>query len=417
MIKKYRAFTLIELLVVIAIVGILSGFIFVSMNSAITASKDAKRKADISAIAKAISMYSAQNAGALPSTGTSCDVCSNGCAGACANLYTNISPYLTSVPTDPNGATVYYKYTYSATLPSFTLQATLSSGYAYQFDSSTDRFSTIAYSSTCSLASVINVVTCAPITISPTEEACRCVYVGGNGTTNWTVPNGVTSVQYLVVAGGGAGVNSGASVGGGGGGAGGYRSSVSGELSGGGAAAESPLGVSIGDVLAIIVGKGSDANNYNSGNSQFASIIATGGGSGASCYSSGPGYSGGSGGGSSGSNMAAGNGISGQGSDGGRGAGTFGQAATGGGGGGGAGAVGGAASGASSPGSGGAGVVSNITGIDVTYARGGDGNTYNGGAGASGTNERGNGGNGGGGGGSSGGAGGSGVVIFRYIHP
>jgi prepilin-type N-terminal cleavage/methylation domain-containing protein len=34
---KHRAFTLIELLVVIAIIGILAGFIFVSMSASITA--------------------------------------------------------------------------------------------------------------------------------------------------------------------------------------------------------------------------------------------------------------------------------------------------------------------------------------------------------------------------------------------
>jgi prepilin-type N-terminal cleavage/methylation domain-containing protein len=125
-----KAFTLIELLVVIAIVGILSGFIFVSMNSAITASKDVKRKADLSAIAKVISMYSAQNGGALPSTGTSCDIC-NGCAGACADLYTNISPYLASVPTDPNGD----YYVYNSTGSCFTITAILSTYYTYGYDS------------------------------------------------------------------------------------------------------------------------------------------------------------------------------------------------------------------------------------------------------------------------------------------
>ncbi|MFA5368649.1 MAG: prepilin-type N-terminal cleavage/methylation domain-containing protein, partial [Candidatus Paceibacterota bacterium] len=68
----HRAFTLIELLVVIAIVGILSGFIFVSMSGATNAAKDAKRKSDLAAIAKAVTMYSIQNSGSLPSTDTAC---------------------------------------------------------------------------------------------------------------------------------------------------------------------------------------------------------------------------------------------------------------------------------------------------------------------------------------------------------
>jgi prepilin-type N-terminal cleavage/methylation domain-containing protein len=61
-----RAFTLIELLIVIAIVGILSGFVIVSMNGAINSAKDARRKADLSTISKAILEYSAQNNNAYP---------------------------------------------------------------------------------------------------------------------------------------------------------------------------------------------------------------------------------------------------------------------------------------------------------------------------------------------------------------
>jgi prepilin-type N-terminal cleavage/methylation domain-containing protein len=422
--KKIKAFTLIELLVVIAIVGILSGFIFVSMNSAITASKDAKRKADLSAIAKAISMYSAQNGGALPSTGTSCDVC-NGCGGACANLYTNIAPYLTSVPTDPNGATVYYKYTYSATLPSFTLQSTLSNGLVYQFDSATDGFSSIGYTSTCAAASVTNVVTCAPIFINSTEEACRCVYVGGNGTTTWTVPNGVTSVQYLVVAGGGGSADTGVYGSSGGGGGGGYRSSVSGESSGGGSVAESPLVVSNGDIIPITVGAGG-AKETNGLNSIFSTIVSLGGGHSTYNHS---GYNGGSGGGRGyDGSYVIGYGTAGQGYNGGIGYGSSGGPESSGGGGGAA-HIGYNAAGSNTPGgAGGAGVASLITGASVTYAGGGGGSgRYGGGAGGAGgggaggaIGTAGSPNTGGGGGGSCNGAGavgGSGVVIFRYTHP
>jgi hypothetical protein len=58
---------------------------------------------------------------------------------------------------------------------------------------------------------------------------------------NW--PKGEYNIQYLVIAGGGSGAGNGANGNqrGGGGGAGGYRSSISGESSGGGASAESPV--------------------------------------------------------------------------------------------------------------------------------------------------------------------------------
>ncbi|MFA5431916.1 MAG: prepilin-type N-terminal cleavage/methylation domain-containing protein [Candidatus Paceibacterota bacterium] len=55
------AFTLIELLVVIAIIGILSGLIVISMNASINSANDAKRKANIDAIRKALVIYSTVN--------------------------------------------------------------------------------------------------------------------------------------------------------------------------------------------------------------------------------------------------------------------------------------------------------------------------------------------------------------------
>ncbi|MDD4409927.1 MAG: prepilin-type N-terminal cleavage/methylation domain-containing protein, partial [Candidatus Pacebacteria bacterium] len=58
---KYKAFTLIELLVVIAIIGILAGFIIVSMSSAQGAASDARRKADINQLSKAIMIYKTNN--------------------------------------------------------------------------------------------------------------------------------------------------------------------------------------------------------------------------------------------------------------------------------------------------------------------------------------------------------------------
>ena len=60
------------------------------------------------------------------------------------------------------------------------------------------------------------------------------------------------TAEYLVVAGGGGGGN----YTGGGGGAGGYRSSVTGEASGGGASAESALSIALGTPYTVTVGAG-----------------------------------------------------------------------------------------------------------------------------------------------------------------
>ena len=257
-------------------------------------------------------------------------------------------------------------------------------------------------------------------------------------TSSGTFTNTIASlsVEYLVIAGGG-GV--GARRHAGGGGAGGYRCSVSGETSGRGASAESPLTLTTGNKT-VTVGAGGasspDNINSNSGanngsNSVFDSITSLGGGYGTT-YNTGTGQSGGCGGGSgaSGGSTSGGSGTAGQGYDGGAG-----QPNTGGGGGaggGGAGSAGSNSPGNENGGNGGNGVASSITGSSVTRAGGGGG-----GASTSGT--RGSGGSGGGGdgansaqtpqsgtvntGGGAGGGGpdsdsgqtgGSGIVIVRY---
>jgi len=253
------------------------------------------------------------------------------------------------------------------------------------------------------------------------------------------------SLDYLVVAGGGAGANGGQQwTASGGAGAGGLRSTIS--ATGGGASVETKPSVSVGTVLTITVGgggaKGSGAwavgsNGTNSsitGTNSFTTITSIGGGRSPS-YGNSTGNSGGSG---SGVGQFPGNGTG--------GAGTSGQGYAGGNtgsqnqdygvsgsGGGGAGAIGANDNGASG-GNGGSGVSNSITGSGINYAGGGAGSGDNGGTGGSGGGGSGgyyNGGNGnngstntgGGGGGTAsdsndgmgqtGGNGGSGVIILR----
>lgn len=70
-IQQYRpGFTLIELLVVISIIGILAAFIVASFTSAQKKARDAKRKADLDAVKKALSLASSDcTGGGYPSVG------------------------------------------------------------------------------------------------------------------------------------------------------------------------------------------------------------------------------------------------------------------------------------------------------------------------------------------------------------
>ena len=262
----------------------------------------------------------------------------------------------------------------------------------------------------------------------------------------WVAPPGVTSVDYLIVAGGGAGH---ACQGAGGGGAGGFRVGTN-------------LSVTPGIEYPVVVGAGGTSPNdtsvsRNGANSTFGqtpnAITSTGGGGGASPSPSGAfrtAGDGGSGGGGARTTNSFGQGnipsvTPAQGFGGGGGGPN--ACVSGGGGGGGAGANG-VTGQARSGGDGGAGQVSTISGISTYYAGGGGGSAGTppfpigmfGGAGGLGGGGKGNdkcGGtvaangtiNTGGGGGGGGGApqmpcmtpqlglGGSGIVIIRYLQP
>jgi hypothetical protein len=247
----------------------------------------------------------------------------------------------------------------------------------------------------------------------------------------FTPTTNLTDVEYLVIAGGGGGPT----LSGGGGGAGGYRSSVTGESSGGGASAEAKLSLTSGTAYTVTVGAGgagasSDPNRGSSGvDSTFASITSTGGGGGGyDTVSSGQqALNGGSGGGCGYGTGSGATGTANQGFNGGNSSGT-GPAIYASAGGGGAGSVGGNASGTTG-GNGGSGLTSSITGSAVARAGGGGGGrdvtgtsaTAGGGAGGgvftgpSAVSGTANTGGGGGGGRTVGGSGGSGIVVVRYL--
>jgi hypothetical protein len=243
--------------------------------------------------------------------------------------------------------------------------------------------------------------------------------------TSWNTigsfPNTVSSVEYLVVGGGGGAASGGA-------GAGGYRTA-------------SGFAVTSGVSITVTVGAGGTGGGSNAGGgtagstSTFSTIDSSGGGKGGTdtANNATTGGSGGGGGASvSTTTGAAGNSGSYTPVEGYAGGGNGGFVASPypAGGGGGSSAVGGNATGASTGGNGGAGTANSISGSSVTYGGGGGGGVYGGGTAGTGGAGGGGGGNGsgngtagtantgGGGGGCSvgatGGAGGSGIVIVRY---
>jgi prepilin-type N-terminal cleavage/methylation domain-containing protein len=410
--KKLHAFTLIELLVVIAIVGILTGFIFVSMNGAVNASKDARRKSDLGNISRAIMAYMAQNNNSFPETSTSCTM---GSGGTCSNLGTNLAPYLNTIPLDPNGTN--YTYSYVSASSKFVLQSTLSNSNVYQFDSSSG-FSTLSYASTCVSGGGL---TCTETTDGSYVVDKYTLSGTATGTTTWQTPVGVSRVEYLVIGGGGSGGGAAA----GGGGAGGFRTGTNFAVSG-------TLTVTVGAGGPLVIYPGS-LNGINGDSSIFSTITASGGGYGGfDSYVGGNGGSGG-GGGTGGKSGGSGN-LGGynpvEGYNGGYGNSGLPYSGGGGGGAGGAGGTGGG-----NGGTGGVGLTSDIIvrGTFLQYAGGGGGGSAQGGSGSAsygggvgsypggknaGSGIAGTGGGGGGGyNGGAGGAGGSGVVVIRYLHP
>ncbi|CAN2222829.1 Listeria/Bacterioides repeat [Candidatus Nanopelagicaceae bacterium] len=363
-------------------------------------------------------------------------------AGAPSGSGTSANYFETVTVTDGSGAKGYINVTLTvnpivALTGNQTINTTfgVASTYVYQTSGGTAPFN-IFGSNACSP----NVIT---------DGAYTVLKFVGIGNCSWTVPNGVTALDALVVGGGGAG----GTRAGGGGGAGGVQVS-----SGYSATPGSNISVTVGDG-----GKGAlVTRGGGGGNSVFGSITSLGGGSGGGAIGGTDAYrvgaNGGSGGGAAGytssASAAAGSGTSGQGFGGGLS--QTNQYWPGGGGGGASSAGETPASNIATAGKGGSGYSSNITGTAVCYATGGGAGTYsntapvsaglpttagvagnggdcggatspNGGNGTSGSSTpsapTSNSGAGGGGSGWSsfadqvGGDGASGVVILRYVTP
>jgi len=111
-----KGFTLIELLVVIAIIGLLASIVLVSLNTARSKARDARKQADFHSISLALQMFYDEK-GHMPSN-------YNPCCGACEpQTYYNQSMqelidagFLTAIPKSPGGGGYCY-YNYGAGNP------------------------------------------------------------------------------------------------------------------------------------------------------------------------------------------------------------------------------------------------------------------------------------------------------------
>lgn len=114
-----KGFTLIELLIVITIIAALAIAVFVALNPAgrVQDANNARRTADVDSILTAIHAYSVDNNGttapslpaagteAIIGTGAACATLPGLCTASvatCANMASDLTPYLKSMPIDPN---------------------------------------------------------------------------------------------------------------------------------------------------------------------------------------------------------------------------------------------------------------------------------------------------------------------------
>lgn len=123
-------FTLIEILVVIAIIGIITAVVMVSLSTARSKGRDAKRKSDLSQLQKALELYETDDhPTSYPSTGgqwwgVSANGGNRGTSGANAYIPELTPSYISYLPTDPtNNTTGWSGYLYRSDGTSYKLLA------------------------------------------------------------------------------------------------------------------------------------------------------------------------------------------------------------------------------------------------------------------------------------------------------
>lgn len=122
-----KGFTLIELLIVIAIIGILSGLILTNLQGARERARDARRKADLDSISKALRLYY-NDTQAFPDSSSGNIDCTPPATCAWGGPLTNAAGtvYMNYLPNDPaSTATTPVSYQYWSDGESFALVAPL----------------------------------------------------------------------------------------------------------------------------------------------------------------------------------------------------------------------------------------------------------------------------------------------------
>ncbi len=109
--KAKKGFTLLEVLLVVAIIAILAGIVILALNPSkqLADSRNSQRRVDVNTILNAVYQYAVDNNGTVPATilTTSTEICkaSSTCTGLVdLSVLTNSEKFLTSIPTDPTGA-------------------------------------------------------------------------------------------------------------------------------------------------------------------------------------------------------------------------------------------------------------------------------------------------------------------------
>jgi prepilin-type N-terminal cleavage/methylation domain-containing protein len=168
---KRKAFTLIELLIVVAVIGILVGFIFVRLSSAIDAAKDAEKQVDMASINKALLMYKVEN-GSYPIEVVPCTVGQD-----CTNLDVAIADTISRLSAD-----LIYIYQ-SIDGSDYELSTVLSNTYSYNYSP------LLGYSTNSPIGGICGSADGSNIYTAPTENLCSVgteSTVSGSGPWTWT---------------------------------------------------------------------------------------------------------------------------------------------------------------------------------------------------------------------------------------